>query len=219
MNPSSETPKPGSDPGNSNKPLKKSGWQQGLTSQDLDTLRQGTTVVKSATTTTEKAVPRAIVVSPVEFARLAALLAQQYGKKTPPQRYFRAADELIRLADKYLNDERAEPLGKRVAELEMDLNQGWVSMALACQNFANKPHQKGLSLVGTISTPEGLKKALQRLDPTNFRSLIERRTFRINGEDVETDAIHETTISRIREYQQRANERRGQRRTNSGSAT
>ncbi len=217
MKPSSETPKPGSDPEKSNKPRKKSGWKRGLTSQDLDTLRQDTSVVNSAKISTEKAVRRTIEVSPVELARLAALLAQQYGKQTPPQRYFRAADELIRLADKYLNDERAEPLGKRLAELEMDLNLGWVSMDLACQTLAKKPGEKGPSLVGNISTPEGLKKALQRLEPTNFRSLIERRTFRIKGEDVETDAIHETTISRIRENQRRANERRGQRRTNSGS--
>jgi hypothetical protein len=129
-----------------------SGWKRGLTTRDLDILRQGLTVVKLAKTPPEKAGPRPIEVSPVEFASLAALLAQQYGKQTPPQRYFHAADELIRLADNYLNDERAEPLGKRVAELEMDLNQGWVSMDLACQTFAKKPGEKGLSLVGNIST-------------------------------------------------------------------
>lgn len=194
---------------------KKTGWKRGLTTQDLDILRQGLTVVKLAETLPATTQPRPIEVSPVEFARLAALLAQQYGKLTPPQRYFQAADELIRLADNYLNSDRAEGLGKRVAELERDLNEGWVAIDVARRISKKRPgEKKGASQLGNLSTREGLIKALKRIFGDGYEDQIVRRTFRINGEEVKADAIHRTTIDRILEDQRQANERRGQRKTN-----
>ena len=212
---------------------KGTGWQQGLDNRDLDILRQRTSVVVCQGSSVakpakmpsekkgekEKEDPRPIEVSPVEFARLAALLAQQYGKQTPPQRYFLAADELIRLADHYLNHDRAEVQGKRVAKLEKDLNKGWVAIDVALGTLNKKPgEKKGTSQLGNLSTRGGLIKALHRLYGDGYTDQIERRTFRIKGKKVEADAIHQTTIDRILEDQRQANERRGQRKTDASKA-
>lgn len=193
-------------------PPTKSGWKRGLTARDLDILRQGLTVVQPAEAPPKNVQPRPIRVSPVEFARLAALLAQQYGRLTPPQRYFQAADELIRLADDYLNRDRARVLGKRVIELEKDLNDGWVAIDVARQITNKVPDEKkGASQLGNLSTREGLIKAMQRLYGEAYEDFVERRTFRINGKEVQADAIHQTTIDRILEDQRQANQRRGRR--------
>lgn len=208
-------------------PAKKSGWQSGLNRQDLDALRQGLTVVKATKPQIQPSKPsenrakpvagtsdrpREIDVSPVEFARLAALLAQQYGRKTPPQRYFRAADELIRLADHYLNSDQSQALSKRVTTLEIEHNDGYVAISTGLQALPKKTNQKGnQTLFGKITTKEGLIKALKRIFKNEYQDKIEQRVFRIGGEDINTDAIHQTTIDLILKDQRRANKERGKR--------
>ncbi len=153
MKSTSGTTHPPSNPENSPKVDKKSVWQKGLNPQDLDVLRQNLTAVKLAEPAGAEAQPRSLKVSPVEFASLAALLAQQYGRETPPQRYFRAADELIRLADHYLNHDRGESLGNRVAALEMDLNEGYVAIRVALQPLSKKIGAKRARLSWATSPP------------------------------------------------------------------
>lgn len=219
-----------SKPDNPSKMNKKSVWQKGLNPEDLDVLRRNLTAVELAKPAGGEDRPRPIQVGPVEFAQLAAILAQQYGRETPPQRYFRAADELIRLADHYLSNDRQEKHGKRIAALELDLNAGYVAIDVALRSFA-KPTDKGsdekrtgkvrkkdATQLGNISTRNGLIKALKRLFGNEYESKIVRRTFRIDGKDVEVDALDQGTISQILEDQKDANFRRGLRAMAGGGA-
>ncbi len=156
--------------------------------------------------------PRAIRVSPVEFASLASQLAQQYCRANSAQRYFRAADELIRLADFYLKRNRRVSSAQLVAEAERDINGGYVAICVALQTILKGAgEKKGRTQLGNISTRNGLIKAMKRLYGDKYLDYIVRRTFRIKGKEREEDAIHQTTVDLILKDQRQANQRRGRR--------
>ena len=191
--------------------VKKTKWVAGLTHYDLDVLRHYLTEVKSVEPPANEGKPRAIKVSPVELAHLASQLAMQYCRTNSAQRYFCAAEELIRLADFYLKRNRCVTSAQRVVQAERDINEGYVAIPIALQAISSKAgEKKGRTQLGNISTRNGLVKAMKRLFGEEHINHIVRRTFRIKGRNLEEDAIHETTIARILEDQRQANKRRGQ---------
>ena len=198
---------------------KKPRWVEGLTDHDLDILRHNLSEVKVAESPGDQVKPRAIRVSPVEFANLASQLAQHYSRSASPQRYFRAADELIRLADFYLRRNRREISARLVAEAEREMNEGYVAIQVALRPIpVGTGEKKSKTQLGNISTRNGLIKALKRLYGEKHLDHIVQRNFRIKGRNIETAALHQTTIDRILEDQRQANERRGQRKTDASKA-
>lgn len=181
------------------KPDKKTLWQQGLNPKDLEILRR---------TSSKK--PN---IRPVDLVTVACLLAQQYGRKTPAQRYFIAADELLRLADNFLSEDREFVVVKdkdRVDKLEQDYNEGYIQIDVAIQEGEKEPGaKKGRSRLGNITTKEGLTKALKRLFPDDYEEKIVTRPFREGRKTVPKPAIHKSTVEQILADQERANKARG----------